>query len=196
MGHGHHVVDISGRTTGENIRSRVFHRCSNRALHDGVRTVDPRHDLIDGGQGTQPLVVIHHASIRPLGNETVICGYKRRMDKDKARQLLEEEKTRLTRLRDEIESDRPGDLREQSGELTTNDGDIGSETFERQRDASLVAGLNDELADVEAALAKLDGDNFGLCEACGTQIKDERLEARPHTRFCVDHQQQAERQGS
>ncbi|WP_367182179.1 TraR/DksA family transcriptional regulator [uncultured Arthrobacter sp.] len=28
---------------------------------------------------------------------------------------------------------------------------------------------------------------YGTCEVCGGRIADGRLEARPWTRFCIDH---------
>ena len=41
------------------------------------------------------------------------------------------------------------------------------------------------LSDVERALEKLDEGTYGVCDGCGDQIAEERLEARPWTSLCV-----------
>ena len=51
-----------------------------------------------------------------------------------------------------------------------------------------------ELADVEHALRRLDDGTYGTCEACGRPIDEQRLEAMPATRLCLDHQAEAERE--
>lgn len=39
---------------------------------------------------------------------------------------------------------------------------------------------------VQAALKRLDQDDYGLCGACGEEIAPARLERDPATAFCVD----------
>ena len=119
------------------------------------------------------------------------------MDPDVARQRLDEERVRLEEtkatfddehLRDESEDD-------SISELSSNDqhpADIGSETFEREKDLSILERVEGELSDVEHALSRLDDGTYGLCAACGKPIGDTRLEAMPATRFCVDDQAVAE----
>jgi RNA polymerase-binding transcription factor DksA len=41
-------------------------------------------------------------------------------------------------------------------------------------------------------LRRLDDGTYGSCQACGGDIGDERLEAVPATRFCIQHQGDAE----
>ncbi|HYP22361.1 MAG TPA: TraR/DksA C4-type zinc finger protein [Actinomycetota bacterium] len=118
------------------------------------------------------------------------------MEDDKARQLLNDERTRLEGLRKRI--DDPGvETQEDSlSELTTADqhpADVGSETFERTKNLSLQEDVDGRLADVDRALEKLDAGTFGTCETCGNPIPDERLEAVPGARYCVEHQAQQER---
>jgi phosphoserine phosphatase RsbU/P len=43
------------------------------------------------------------------------------------------------------------------------------------------------LGEVDAALDRLDGKGFGLCETCGEPIEADRLMADPLVRFCLDH---------
>jgi RNA polymerase-binding transcription factor DksA len=49
----------------------------------------------------------------------------------------------------------------------------------------LSGSIVDQLRDVDHALAKLDGGNYGLCESCGAPIAEPRLEAMPATRWCI-----------
>lgn len=41
------------------------------------------------------------------------------------------------------------------------------------------------LAEIEAALARIDGGIFGECETCGESISARRLQALPWARFCL-----------
>src|SRR5690348_5612692 len=121
------------------------------------------------------------------------------MDPDHARQRLEEERNRLTEVKagfddehfaDEDESDSVGEL----SHLDQHQADVGTETFEREKDLSILERVEAELADVEHALSRLDEGTYGLCEVCGRPISDDRLEAMPAARFDVQHQAQAERE--
>ena len=44
-----------------------------------------------------------------------------------------------------------------------------------------------KLGDVERALEKLDEGTYGYCDACGSAIGAERLEAIPWAVRCIDH---------
>lgn len=51
----------------------------------------------------------------------------------------------------------------------------------------LASQLREQLDDVEAAIARLAEGTYGVCEACGEPIADDRLEAMPATRWCIQH---------
>jgi hypothetical protein len=53
-------------------------------------------------------------------------------------------------------------------------------------DADL-ARVEQELADVEHALSRLDAGTYGTCEVCGSPLGDEVLRAAPAARSCADH---------
>ena len=119
------------------------------------------------------------------------------MEADDARQHLQSEHERLARLQAGFEAehlhDETGD--DSTGELSHLDqhaADVASETFEREKDFSILEQVEAELADVERALHRLDDGTYGTCEACGSAIGDDRLEAQPATRFCISHQAAAE----
>lgn len=49
----------------------------------------------------------------------------------------------------------------------------------------LRAVLRERLAEIDAALARLDAGTHGTCEACGHPIAADRLAARPTARTCL-----------
>ncbi|MEP7092044.1 MAG: TraR/DksA C4-type zinc finger protein [Nocardioidaceae bacterium] len=57
--------------------------------------------------------------------------------------------------------------------------------FERSQVRSLVATTRAHLAELEAALQRLEDGTYGVCERCGRPIGTERLEARPTARTHV-----------
>ena len=116
------------------------------------------------------------------------------MDSQQARSRLEEERARLEGIRagvDTTESDEES-LSELSS-LDQHQADIGTETFDREKDISILEQVEAELGDVEHALRRLEDGTYGTCEACGKPIGDERLEALPAARFCLEDQAGAER---
>jgi RNA polymerase-binding transcription factor DksA len=81
------------------------------------------------------------------------------------------------------------------GELSGSDehlADAASETEVREEELSLLGAVQEELAEVEAALRRVDAGTYGTCERCGARISDARLEAVPSARYCVEDQQRAE----
>ena len=121
------------------------------------------------------------------------------MDSDLARQRLAEERERLDSVKATFDDE---GLTEQSendsvGELSSYDqhqADMGTETFEREKDLSILEQVEAELADIEHALRRLDEGSYGTCEIDGKPIPDDRLEAVPAARLCLEHQAEAARE--
>jgi RNA polymerase-binding transcription factor DksA len=113
------------------------------------------------------------------------------VDTTRAHTLLDAERRRLKRWRDELNAERADMDAEGTGELSTIDqhlADSASDTAERDRIMSLLVTVDDALAEVADAAHRLDAGHFGRCASCGIDIPDERLEAVPATRFCREHQ--------
>jgi RNA polymerase-binding protein DksA len=70
-----------------------------------------------------------------------------------------------------------------------------SQVFEQQRDLALRDRNEQHLAEVEAALARLDDGTYGACARCGRPIAPERLEALPWAAQCIDCQRLVGRGG-
>jgi len=63
--------------------------------------------------------------------------------------------------------------------------DLGTETFEREKDLGLIGNERVFLDRVRRALEKLDEDSYGRCDVCGDPIDEERLEAMPEATRCT-----------
>lgn len=80
-------------------------------------------------------------------------------------------------------------LRDSTSELSSYDNhpaDIGTETFEIERNRGLRANEVTQLKMIERALEKIDKGGYGTCEICGREIDGERLEALPSASLCID----------
>src|SRR5438067_10944321 len=124
------------------------------------------------------------------------------MDAGDARRRLEAERARLGEVKDNFDAEHLTDesedesISELSGGIDQHQADVGTETFEREKDLSILEQIEAELADVEHALRRLDDGTYGTCEFDGKPIPEERLEAVPAARFCLEHQAAAEQQAA
>lgn len=117
------------------------------------------------------------------------------MEADQARDLLSRERERLQGIKEELDGVKDESQQDSMEELSSYDqhqADVATETFEREKDLSILDNIEGELADVEHALQRIDDGTYGTCEACGQPIDDARLEVVPAARFCLDDQARAE----
>jgi len=52
-----------------------------------------------------------------------------------------------------------------------------------------------ELAEINAALQRIEAETYGICVSCGEDIAAARLEARPASAECVDCAEETQRHG-
>jgi YteA family regulatory protein len=86
-------------------------------------------------------------------------------------------------------------LRDSTQELTVIDNhpaDVASENYERAKDISLHEKNLLVLKKVEEALEKVELGRYGLCENCGREIPEDRLDAVPYTEFCFECKKESE----
>lgn len=57
--------------------------------------------------------------------------------------------------------------------------------WERQQTAALLESARAHLAELDLAVRRIEGGDYGRCEVCGSAIAGERLEALPTARTCV-----------
>jgi DnaK suppressor protein len=58
--------------------------------------------------------------------------------------------------------------------------------FERSQIAALVRQARLHLDEIDAAVTRLDSGTYGVCERCGRAVGEDRLEARPVARTCIE----------
>jgi len=111
------------------------------------------------------------------------------IDDEAARARLERERDRVGELISELRSEGLDEEQAaQSGDLTHYDqhpADQGSELFEREKDLAILESLEADLAEIEAALQRLDEGTYGIDEVTGEPIDPERLDALPAARTNV-----------
>jgi RNA polymerase-binding transcription factor DksA len=57
--------------------------------------------------------------------------------------------------------------------------------FERQHTAALLAQALEQIAEIDAAIGRLDEGTYGICVRCGKPVGQGRLAARPAADTCV-----------
>jgi YteA family regulatory protein len=118
------------------------------------------------------------------------------IDTDRFREVLLEERTRVEAALENLHEETSGTLSEDAGEETAYDnhlGDTATETYDRELDYSLEESSERLLAEIDAALKRIEEGTYGICSNCGKQIPEERLEALPWATLCIDCQRQQER---
>jgi DnaK suppressor protein len=106
---------------------------------------------------------------------------------ERARELLLAERQRASERAAALEREF-ADLAEAASAAGTDDEhdpEGATLAFERQHTAALLDQARDQIAAIDAALAKVDDGTYGACERCGRPIGNERLTARPAARTCV-----------
>ncbi len=113
------------------------------------------------------------------------------MDTQQARERLNAERARLIEVRDAASRLSTSANEAAERELSSADqhpAEQATETLERELDLGVLQSVDSELAELQAALDRLDAGTYGVCEVCGKPIPDGRLEAMPAARYCVEDQ--------
>jgi RNA polymerase-binding protein DksA len=63
--------------------------------------------------------------------------------------------------------------------------------YEREINMALRRRTRRKVRSVQEALARFEEGTYGICERCGRQIAEQRLEALPEARLCIDCAQHA-----
>ncbi len=111
------------------------------------------------------------------------------IDPEEARRRVEAERERVEGLARHVRADLADETEGEQSELADYDqhpADSASETFEREKDLSILEQLEAELVELQAALERIDAGTYGIDEVTGEPIAPERLEALPAARTNVD----------
>ena len=116
----------------------------------------------------------------------------RKLDSEKFKKLLEEERDRMHREIAAIEQSISYDeARMGQSELADYDqhpADAATDTFEMEKDLAVRDAFRTALGRIDEAMGKLARGTYGLCDRCGRDIPKLRLEAVPHAIYCVECQ--------
>jgi RNA polymerase-binding transcription factor DksA len=66
--------------------------------------------------------------------------------------------------------------------------DAGTDTFEKEKDVSVLNSWRDTIGRIDEALDKLERGTYGQCDRCGREISEARLNAMPHAIYCMECQ--------
>lgn len=83
-------------------------------------------------------------------------------------------------------------VKDDTGELSSYDnhpGDLGSETFEAEKNFSFRNNDKYIIGEIDNAIKKIDDGSYGICERCKKNMDVERLEIIPYARFCIECEQ-------
>ncbi|HLI23855.1 MAG TPA: TraR/DksA C4-type zinc finger protein, partial [Acidimicrobiales bacterium] len=64
-------------------------------------------------------------------------------------------------------------------------GEGGTSNVDREVDLALSAQARASVAEIDRALGKIEAGTYGICERCGAEIPEARLQALPHAALCV-----------
>ncbi len=107
--------------------------------------------------------------------------------------------THTTRLDEERQTteDRLEALRREFGQVVEASVDANADdehdpegatiAYERSHVAALIDQAEAHLAEIDAAQSRIEDGTYGLCVVCGRVIPEERLEARPTAKTCIEH---------
>ena len=87
--------------------------------------------------------------------------------------------------RREILQTPPSEATDELSAYDQHPGDLGSDTFEREKELGLLEMLEFELQKVNTSLSHYQNGSYGICEQCGQQIEPARLQRLVNTTLCA-----------
>lgn len=116
-------------------------------------------------------------------------------DRQALKRRLLEERDRVLREIEELESDLSKSLEDASGDSPNDQhmAETAGATLDREMDLTLQNNARSALARIDRALHKVDEGTYGSCDKCGKDIGEGRLEIAPYSTLCVDCKRQEER---
>ena len=115
-------------------------------------------------------------------------GWKNKLlqERDEIREALDRQKAATA----STAFDLGGEISSHSSHMA----DQGTDTMEREKAFLFVAQKNERLLEVEEALSRIEAGTFGVCEVCGENIPERRLERIPTASMCVPCKEQQEKE--
>ena len=102
----------------------------------------------------------------------------------KLSRLADREATSVAQRREEVLRPLGGEAGGGISDLPLHPSDLAADSAERDVEAAVFETEGHLLADINAALARIEAGTFGKCESCGKGIAKNRLDAVPYARIC------------
>ena len=95
---------------------------------------------------------------------------------------------------EELRSEAGGTVKDMSGKGSTFPDPVDRASLESDRNFELRVRDRERklMAKIQEALQRIEEGEFGICEECGCEISEGRLEARPVTTLCIECKQEQE----
>ena len=118
------------------------------------------------------------------------------IDTESFRVALLEERKRVEHALATLRDEHPGSLDDEVEEAAARAGnpraDAAAASLGREIDYTLGENSEQILAEIDAALGRIEDGTYGTCVSCGREIARERLEAYPWASLCIDCKRKAE----
>lgn len=92
--------------------------------------------------------------------------------------------------RKELEADYlHGSQKEEAGDLSAYSlhlADMAIDAAEKEKNIAILSILSNTLSEIDEALYRIEQGSYGICEECGKEIPEVRLDAMPYARFCIE----------
>jgi DnaK suppressor protein len=133
---------------------------------------------------------------KSTGAKLVVLEAEDPWTKEELNEVRTQLRSDIKRLRSELEevAGDLADLMRDAGESAGSDqADVGSATFERDQEMTIVNNARDMLMQSEHALERIADGTYGVCEMCGNPIGKNRLMVFPRATMCMTCKQREER---
>jgi RNA polymerase-binding protein DksA len=117
------------------------------------------------------------------------------IDTEHFRNLLLEERKRVHDAINFLHEENPRSVDDDAQESHADNhlAESASITLDQELDDTLEENSEHVLAEIDAALARIEAGTYGICVNCGQPIPLERLEAIPYATQCIDCKRKEER---
>lgn len=109
---------------------------------------------------------------------------------ERYRKLLSEKRQEIAEtiqpLREEKQQEGADTPSAELSGMPTHHGDAGTRDFRKGMQQKLLENEETRLVEVDRALERIENGTFGACQECGKPIGEQRLEAKPWARYCID----------
>lgn len=72
-----------------------------------------------------------------------------------------------------------------SSQELNDEGDHAAVSTDNLTDSAITSHQQNELEEINLALVKIQDDSYGTCDMCEEDISIERLQVKPHAKYCI-----------